>query len=90
MGTLLVPNRALQGAPSAILFPMSIRLLFHALAVLHLGPGIAFALSAFGCEGSSPALGGLCAASPMKFFSVATLVAWVVLGAVSAWLQRRR
>lgn len=69
---------------------MSIRLLFHALAVLHLGPGIAFALSAFGCEGSSPALGNLCASSPMKFFSVATLLAWVVLGAVSAWLLLRR
>jgi hypothetical protein len=67
-----------------------LRILFHALAVLHLGPGIAFALLAFGCDGADPALGGLCsAASPMKFFVVVTLVCWVVLGAISAVLLRR-
>lgn len=67
-----------------------LRILFHALAVLHLGPGIAFALLAFGCDGVEPALGGLCAAaSPMKFFIVVTLVSWVLLGAVSALILRR-
>ena len=65
-----------------------LRTLFHALAVLHLGPGIAFVMLAFGCNGLEPALGGLCAGSPMRFFVVATLVGWVVLGGFSAvWLR---
>jgi len=66
-----------------------LRVLFHALAVLHLGPGIAFALLAFGCEGAEPALGGLCGASPLRFFLVATAAGWVVLGAASALILRR-
>lgn len=67
-----------------------LRILFHALAVLHLGPGIAFALLAFGCEDSAPALGAACSAtSPMTFFIAATLISWVVLGAASAWMLRR-
>lgn len=57
-----------------------LRILFHALAVLHLGPGIAFVLLALGCDGVEPALGGLCAGSAMRFFAAATLVGWVVLG----------
>jgi hypothetical protein len=66
-----------------------LRILFHALAVLHLGPGIAFGLLAFGCDGVEPALGGLCGGSPMRFSVVATLVGWVVLGGLSAvWLWR--
>ena len=67
-----------------------LRSLFHALAVLHLGPGIAFALLAFGCDGSDPALGALCAAaSPMKLFVGVTLLSWVILGAASALFLRR-
>ncbi|MCK6427074.1 MAG: hypothetical protein L6Q75_18600 [Burkholderiaceae bacterium] len=67
-----------------------LRILLHALTVLHLGPGIAFALLAFGCDGVEPALGGLCsAASPMKFFIVVTLLSWGVLGVISALLLRR-
>lgn len=66
-----------------------LRLLFHALAVLHLGPGIAFALLAFGCDGPDPALGGLCGASPLRFFLAATAIAWVVLGLASFGLLRR-
>jgi predicted cobalt transporter CbtA len=67
-----------------------LRILFHALAVLHLGPGIAFALLAFGCDDGAPALGAACSAtSPMTFFIVTTLVGWVVLGAASAWFLRR-
>lgn len=68
-----------------------LRILFHALAVLHLGPGIAFALLAFGCDGMEPALGTVCSAtSPMKFFGIVTLVSWGVLGVISAWMLRRR
>lgn len=68
-----------------------LRILFHALAVLHLGPGIAFALLAFGCDGMEPALGTVCSAtSPMKFFGIVTLVIWVLLGTLSALMLRRR
>ena len=68
-----------------------LRILFHALAVLHLGPGIAFALLAFGCEGLEPALGLVCSAtSPMRFFGIVTLVSWVLLGTLSALMLRRR
>ena len=68
-----------------------LRILFHALAVLHLGPGIAFALLAFGCDGLDPALGSAWSAtSPMRFFGVVTLVGWGVLGTISALMLRRR
>ena len=68
-----------------------LRILFHAPAVLHLGPGIAFALLAFGCDGLEPALGSVCSAtSPMKFFGIVTLVSWVLLGTLSALMLRRR
>lgn len=67
-----------------------LRILFHALAVLHLGPGIAFVLLAFGCDGLEPALGSVCSASsPMQFFLAVTLLSWVVLGAISAGLLRQ-
>lgn len=66
-----------------------LRILVHALAVLHLGPGIAFALLAFGCEGTPPPLGEACTAGPMRFFMVATGVGWLVLGGVSVLLLRR-
>jgi hypothetical protein len=65
-----------------------LRTLFHGIAVLHLGPAIAFALLAFGCDGVDPALGRWCAAGSMKFFAVATLASWVGLGAISAVILR--
>lgn len=67
-----------------------LRILFHALAVLHLGPGIAFALLAFGCDDGAPVLGAACSAtSPMRFFILVTLVSWVLLGIASALYLRR-
>ena len=65
-----------------------LRIVVHALAVLHLGPGIAFALLAFGCDASEPLLGSMCTGSPLRFFIVLTLVSWAVLGAASAVLIR--
>ena len=65
-----------------------LRIVVHALAVLHLGPGIAFALLAFGCDASEPLLGSMCTANSLRFFVVVTLVCWVVLGAASAVLIR--
>ena len=67
-----------------------LRIAVHALAVLHLGPGIAFALLAFGCDGPESLLGSLCSPSPMRFFVVVTLCSWVVLGAASAALIHRQ
>jgi hypothetical protein len=63
------------------------------LTLLHLGPGIAFALLAFGCEGSEPWLRGVCAPRPLASFAGLTVVSWLVLGAgIVVWqlLQRSR
>ena len=49
------------------------RRLVVGLALLHLGPGAAFALLAFGCDGTAPALGGgVCGRSELAAF------AWLV------------
>lgn len=66
-----------------------LRILVHALAVLHLGPGIAFAVLAFGCDGVEPLLGRVCAVGTMKLFVGVTLASWLVLGLVSAVVIRR-
>lgn len=67
------------------------RTLLHAVTILHLGPAIAFALLAFGCDGIDPALGRACQGSALKFFVEATLASWVVLGVGSAaYLRLRR
>ncbi len=66
-------------------------LFVHGLALLHLGPGIAFAVLAFGCEPSAPMLGPLCARSGFSAFLGLTLAAWAVLVPLSAvWLLRGR
>lgn len=63
------------------------------LALLHLGPGIAFALLAFGCDGPEPWLPAVCGPKPLASFVWLTLGCWLVLGAgFAAWqlLQRSR
>lgn len=65
------------------------RLLMHALAILHLGPGLAFAVLAFGC-GDPPWWQAACGPSQIRSFVWLTLGGWVVLGAGSAWWLRRR
>jgi len=69
-----------------------LRALVYGLAILHLGPGIAFAVLAFGCETSQPLLGSLCEGSGFGWFFKITLAAWLVLGAGAAlvWLKGRR
>lgn len=57
-----------------------LRALLYGLSILHLGPGIAFALLAFGCEGPSPALGTVCAGSVFASFAELTGAAWLILG----------
>ncbi len=70
-----------------------IRILIYALTILHLGPGIAFALLAFGCEGSSAALGDLCFKDAFANFALLTGGAWAIL--LAGWaavhsIQRAR
>jgi hypothetical protein len=57
-----------------------IRGLLAGITFLHLGPGIAMALLAFGCDGTSPLLGVHCEAGALKSFLVVTAVAWLLLG----------
>jgi hypothetical protein len=57
-----------------------LRALVYGLTLLHLGPGFAFALLAFGCDATSPAIGAVCAMSAFTSFSYLTVGAWVVFG----------
>jgi hypothetical protein len=70
-----------------------IRILIYALTLLHLGPGIAFALLAFGCEGSRGVLGDLCFKDAFATFALLTGGAWAIL--LAGWaavhsIQRAR
>lgn len=56
------------------------RTLLAAITILHLGPGIAFGLLAFGCDGAATALPGLCGRSGLSGFAWMTLGSWLVLG----------
>lgn len=70
-----------------------LRALLVGLTLLHLGPGLAFALLAFGCGAAAPWLGAHCDGEPVGRFGRLTLAAWAVLGAVRlAWaaVQRAR
>lgn len=69
-----------------------LRALVYFLAVLHLGPGIAFAVLAFGCDPPQPLPGGLCERGGFGSFLQITAAAWVLLGAgaVGLWLRRQR
>lgn len=66
-----------------------LRTLLAALALLHLGPGLAFAVLAFGCEGVAPVLGDFCARSQLGSFLVITLAVWLP-GAVALWWRHRQ
>ena len=58
-----------------------LRALLYGLAVLHLGPGIAFAVLAFGCDPSQPLLGAFCEGDTLGRFLGLTASIWLVLGA---------
>lgn len=49
-----------------------LRALIFGLTILHLGPGIAFALLAFGCEAPVPVLGALCGRRAFSSFGLLT------------------
>jgi hypothetical protein len=67
------------------------RALAWGLTLLHLGPGLAFALLAFGCDGEAPGLAALCARGLAASFGLLTAASWALLGAVlaAAWLVLR-
>jgi hypothetical protein len=55
------------------------RVLLYGLTILHLGPGIAFALLAFGCDGPTPYLAAVCGTSALSSFALLTAGAWLIL-----------
>ena len=69
-----------------------LRALIYGLAILHLGPGLAFAVLAFGCDPSLPWLGPVCQTDTLRTFGVLTLVFWLMLsaGAVALLALQRR
>lgn len=69
-----------------------LRALLYGLAILHLGPGIAFAVLAFGCDPSQPLLGAFCQGDTLGNFMGLTLTFWLVLGvgAIALVALRRR
>lgn len=68
-----------------------LRALLYGLAILHLGPGIAFGLLAFGCEGADPYLGAACGKNAFLSFALLTVGGWLILGlGLAAILLLRR
>ncbi|HSI45913.1 MAG TPA: hypothetical protein VK950_07020 [Methylophilus sp.] len=53
--------------------------LIYGLAILHLGPGFAFAVVAFGCDTLDPMLGPMCQQDTFALFIRLTLAAWAVM-----------
>jgi hypothetical protein len=67
-----------------------LRALLYGLTVLHLGPGMAFALLAFGCDPSQPLLGAVCQRDTFGAFMGLTLIFWLALGVGAAALVALR
>lgn len=67
-----------------------LRPLLIALALLHLGPGFAFLLLAFGCDGLDPGLGTTYCGRPLASFAWTTLGLWVAMTPVAVWWEMRR
>jgi len=56
-----------------------LRALVYGLTILHLGPGIAFALLAFGCDEPEPFLGSVCSKGGLSSFMLLTVGGWVIM-----------
>ncbi len=56
-----------------------LRGLIYGLSILHLGPGFAFAVVAFVCDGSTPGLEDICQQDTFAAFIKLTLAAWGVM-----------
>ena len=59
-------------------------LLLTAIAIFHLGPGVAFVVVAFGCGNIDPTLGALCTVGDFKLFASTTILTWVILTSLAA------
>ena len=53
-----------------------LRALIYGLAILHLGPGLAFAVVAFVCDGIEPLFDSVCQQDTFGAFIKLTLMAW--------------
>ncbi len=74
-----------------------LRALIYGLAILHLGPGFAFAVLAFGCDTLDPVLGELCQQNAFALFVKLTLLAWAVMIAgliikkiITKWINKNK
>jgi hypothetical protein len=67
-----------------------IRTLLAALAILHLGPGLAFAVLAFGCDGSGGGVPLVCGHNVLLSFVGLTVLGWLLLSVAWVLLQSRR
>jgi len=56
-----------------------LRAFIYGLTILHLGPGFAFAVVAFGCDGIEPWLDTICQQDTFAAFIKLTLMAWAVM-----------
>lgn len=56
-----------------------LRALIYGLTILHLGPGLAFAVIAFGCDSDVTVLASLCQQDTFSAFLKLTLAIWAVL-----------
>ena len=66
-----------------------LRTVLAAITILHLGPGIAFAMLAFGCDGDSLVLGNMCGHNSVLSFVAITALSWLILGAIYAVVRLR-
>lgn len=74
-----------------------LRALIYGLAILHLGPGFAFAVLAFGCDTLDPALRAMCQQDTFALFIKLTLAAWAVMIAglaikiiITKWINKNK
>lgn len=56
-----------------------LRALIYGLAILHLGPGFAFVVVAFGCDGMNPMFDLICQQDTFAAFIKLTLMAWGIM-----------
>jgi hypothetical protein len=62
-----------------VLESVLLRGLIYGLSILHLGPGFAFAVVAFGCDGTFSLLQAVCQQDAFAAFIKLTLVAWGIM-----------
>ena len=66
------------------------RALIYGLAILHLGPAMAFGVLAFGCDPGLQLLGSACQKDALQAFLGLTVTFWLMLGAGALALRAMR